>query len=82
MLVLVNCLSDIRYCPHHDFSEVADVTDFLANEVLDTLDFGGLLEDESCWWLVKKSAETLHVDAAVLGGEDVNHGFEAHIHCA
>ena len=64
---------------YHDLAEVADVSNLLADKVLDTLDFGGLLEDEACWWLVKKGAETLHVDSAIFGGKDVDHGLESHV---
>ena len=67
---------------YHDFAEVTDVSNFLADKVLDALDLGGLLEDEARWWLVKKSAKTLHVDSTVLGGKDVDHRFESHVNGA
>ena len=67
---------------HHDFAKVTDVSNFLADKVLDAFDLGGLLEDEAGWWFVEEGAETLHVNSTVLGCEDVDHGFEAHVNGA
>ena len=88
-MILVKLYSDcatlnkiLLYFPsdtNHDFAEVTDVSNFLADKVLDAFDLGGLLEDEAGWWFVEEGAETLHVNSTVLGGEDVDHGFETHV---
>ena len=40
-------------------------------DVRELVDVGRLLVNEPGWRLVEKRAEALHVDALVLGGEDV-----------
>ena len=49
----------------------------LALDVRELVDVGRLLVNEPGWRLVEKRAEALHVDALVLGGEDVDHRLEA-----
>ena len=49
----------------------------LALDVRELVDVGRLLVDEAGRRLVEERAEALHVDALVLGGEDVDHRLEA-----
>ena len=55
----------------------AEAGDLLALDVRELVDVGRLLVDEAGRRLVEERAETLEVDALVLGGEDVNHRLEA-----
>mmetsp|Transcript_17819 Transcript_17819/g.43617 ORF Transcript_17819/g.43617 Transcript_17819/m.43617 type:complete len:302 (+) Transcript_17819:395-1300(+) len=66
----------------HDLAEVADVPDLFADKVPDPFDLHRLLENQARGGLVKDCAEARQVDAAVLGGEHVDHGLHAHVNLA